>query len=595
MLKTVRYKDIASFTWHYWKRQPLLLFGTISLMILHAFLDSLFPLVTGQLIDKTVLSLSAPEKLWGNILPTLILFLTIEVVFQISYACSIYFWNRFASRNLYNIANDSFRKVQRFSSDWHNNTFAGGTVRKITRGMTSFDVYEDILFRNALPAFVVFVFIVTFMWIRWPVMGMLALGMSVIFFAVSVYTSLKWNAPRFVKSAARDTRIGASLADTITANATVKSFGAEKREDKRFERVVRSWRIRVLNSWHMGNTTDLLRRGMMVVNGAVSLFAVLYFVERGEATAGDIIFVMNSFWLVAIYLRTLGEQLVNLQKAVSEIEDVVVFWQREDKLQDKEGAQPIEITEAKIDLNDVHFMYEGQDQNLFKGLSLSIAPGEKIALVGPSGSGKSTFVKLVQRLYDVESGEVLISGQNIADVTQESLRQNIALVPQDPILFHRSIAANIAYARPRASQEEIIAAAKKAYAHEFIQDLPNGYDTLVGERGVKLSGGERQRVAIARAILADAPILILDEATSSLDSVSEHFIQKALENLTRGKTTITVAHRLSTIKDADRILVFAKGQIVEQGTHHDLVQKDGSTYRKLYEMQAFEFIDDEKD
>ena len=225
-------------------------------------------------------------------------------------------------------------------------------------------------------------------------------------------------------------------------------------------------------------------------------------------------------------------------------------------------------------------------------MSIDISSGEKLALVGPSGSGKSTFVKLIQRLYNVTDGRILIDGQDIAGVSMESLRRQVALVPQEPSLFHRSLSENISYGSPGASQDAIIAAAKKAFAHEFIETLPKGYDTLVGERGVKLSGGERQRVAIARAILADAPILILDEATSSLDSISEHYIQKALEELMKGRTTITIAHRLSTIQKADRILVFDKGEIIEQGNHDSLMARPGSRYKALYDMQALELVPD---
>jgi ATP-binding cassette subfamily B protein len=225
-------------------------------------------------------------------------------------------------------------------------------------------------------------------------------------------------------------------------------------------------------------------------------------------------------------------------------------------------------------------------------MSVDIASGEKLALVGPSGSGKSTFVKLVQRLYNVTGGAILVDGQDISQVTLESLRRAISLVPQDPVLFHRSLSDNIAYGRPGATQEEIIEAAKKAFAHDFITELPLGYDTLVGERGVKLSGGERQRVAIARALLADAPILILDEATSSLDSISEHYIQRALEALMQGRTTVTIAHRLSTIQKADRILVFDKGRIIEQGDHQRLMARPHSRYKALYDMQALDLIPD---
>jgi ATP-binding cassette subfamily B protein len=244
-----------------------------------------------------------------------------------------------------------------------------------------------------------------------------------------------------------------------------------------------------------------------------------------------------------------------------------------------------------IVFDHVGFNYTTFSNKIYNDLTVTIAAGEKLALVGPSGSGKSTFVKLLQRLYNINEGRILVDGQDIAQVTLESLRQQISLVPQDPILFHRSLSENIAYGCPGATQDEIIEAAKKAYAHDFIMSLPQGYDTLVGERGVKLSGGERQRVAIARAILADAPILILDEATSSLDSVSEHYIQKALHTLMEGRTTITIAHRLSTIQQADRILVFDQGRIVEQGTHASLLAMPHSHYKKLYEMQVLGLIE----
>jgi ATP-binding cassette subfamily B protein len=236
----------------------------------------------------------------------------------------------------------------------------------------------------------------------------------------------------------------------------------------------------------------------------------------------------------------------------------------------------------------VGFSYANAGKKIYDDLNVTIKPGEKVALVGPSGSGKSTFTKLIQRFYDIQQGAVLIDGQDIAKVTQDSLRKQIALVPQEPILFHRSLSDNIAYGRKDATMDEIIAAAKQAYAHDFIIGLPQGYDTLVGERGVKLSGGERQRIAIARAILADRPILILDEATSSLDSESEHAIQMALQQLMQGRTTLVIAHRLSTIRNVDRILVFENGRIVEQGKHDELLAHANGRYAQLYTLQALE-------
>ncbi len=241
----------------------------------------------------------------------------------------------------------------------------------------------------------------------------------------------------------------------------------------------------------------------------------------------------------------------------------------------------------------VTFRYAGQSVPLYRDLNVRIAAGERIGLVGRSGSGKTTFVKLVQRLYDVNEGRVLIDGQNVSHATQASLRSQIAIVQQEPILFHRSLAENISYARPSASQAQIEHAARLANAHEFIARLPRTYQTLVGERGVKLSGGERQRVALARAFLADAPILILDEATSSLDSESEALIQEAMGRLMRGRTSIVIAHRLSTVRAMDRILVFEQGRIVEEGDHEALVRRAHGHYRRLFERQSGVFAEQE--
>jgi ABC-type multidrug transport system fused ATPase/permease subunit len=235
-------------------------------------------------------------------------------------------------------------------------------------------------------------------------------------------------------------------------------------------------------------------------------------------------------------------------------------------------------------------MFDYQDNKVFQQLNLTIAAGQRLGLVGPSGAGKSTFVSLLLRQYDIESGSIEIDGQNIAEVTQDSLRAAIAVVPQEPALFHRTIRENIAYGKPDATDEEIIEVAKKAYAHDFITSLPLGYDTLVGERGVKLSGGQKQRIAIARAMLKNAPILILDEATSALDSESEVEIQKALHILMVGKTVIAIAHRLSTLREMDRIIVLENGAIAEDGTHDTLLTY-GGTYARLWAHQAGGFLE----
>jgi ATP-binding cassette subfamily B protein len=276
----------------------------------------------------------------------------------------------------------------------------------------------------------------------------------------------------------------------------------------------------------------------------------------------------------------------HLQRSINEMEELVDLHAAPLGLVDRPGAPPIAIAAGEIRFEHVGFHYAGHDTPLYRDMDVTIRAGERVGLVGRSGSGKTTFVKLIQRLHDVTGGRILIDGQDIAAVTQISLRRQIAIVQQEPVLFHRTLAENIAYARPGATMAQIKEAARLANAEEFIARLPKNYQTLVGERGVKLSGGERQRIALARAFLADAPILILDEATSSLDSESEALIQQAVERLMQGRTSIIIAHRLSTVRAMDRILVFASGEVVEQGRHEDLVRLPEGHYRRLFETQA---------
>jgi ATP-binding cassette subfamily B protein len=373
----------------------------------------------------------------------------------------------------------------------------------------------------------------------------------------------------------------------LTCNAVVKSFGAEEREDARLASVVGKWRKRVRRTWMrftMSSTAQLLVLLCLrasVVGGALLLWAA------GKASPGDVTYVLTSYFVIHGYLRDIGFHVNNLQRSVNDMEELVAIHDEVPGILDAEDAKELKVTGGNIVFDRVTFHYRGHATPLYRDLSVEIAAGERVGLVGRSGSGKTTFVKLVQRLYDIGAGKILIDGQDVSKATQASLRQQIAIVQQEPILFHRSLADNIAYGRPGASFEAIIEAATLANAHEFIERLPNGYGTLVGERGVKLSGGERQRVALARAFLADAPILILDEATSSLDSESEALIQEAMQRLMRGRTSIVIAHRLSTVRALDRILVFDRGEIAEEGTHRSLVAA-GGIYRTLFERQVLE-------
>jgi ATP-binding cassette subfamily B protein len=467
-------------------------------------------------------------------------------------------------------------------------------VRKITRGMWAYDVFGDNLFLFIYPTVMIMIATIVILTLHWPVMGAVTALVAGLYVGYSIWAVVVINAPKFKRAAAADTKVTAAMADAITANAAVKSFGAEPSEETRLRGQLDDWRGVALDSWQTYVRNDLIRRYLSELMMAGMMGTILWLWHRGEATPGDVVFVFTSYIILSGWLRNIGEQISNLQKAINDMEDVIWFWKTDIAVKDKPGAALFAPRDGEITFDRVTFAYAGQETPIYRDFSLNIRPGEKIALVGPSGSGKSTFVKLVQRLYDIQSGEIRIDGQNVAAVTQSSLRRHLALVPQEPVLFHRSLAENIAYGRPGASLAEIIAAAEQAYAHDFIKTLPQGYDTLVGERGVKLSGGERQRVAIARAILTDAKVLILDEATSSLDSISEHYIQKALNTLMNGRTTITIAHRLATIKSVDRILVFDQGYIMEQGTHRDLLARADSHYRRLYTMQALDLVGDEE-
>ncbi len=392
---------------------------------------------------------------------------------------------------------------------------------------------------------------------------------------MTVVFSTRYIAPAARISNAWDTKVGGTLADALTCNAVVKSFGAEAREDARLARVISRWRTRVRRSWLRYNYTSTAQLAVLLcVRGSVVGGALLLWIA-GRASPGDVTYVLTSYYIIHAYLRDVGMHINNLQRSVNDMEELVAIHDEAIGIADVAGASPINVHGGRIVFEDVTFHYGGHRVALYDGLSVDIRAGERVGLVGRSGSGKTTFVKLVQRLYDVSGGRILIDGQDVAKATQHSLRSQIAIVQQDPILFHRSLAENIAYGRPGASMAAIEQAARLG--------------TLVGERGVKLSGGERQRVALARAFLADAPVLILDEATSSLDSESEALIQQAMERLMKGRTSIVIAHRLSTVRSLDRILVFDRGEIVEQGTHAALATRTGGIYRGLFERQATEF------
>ncbi|GAA0594993.1 ABC transporter ATP-binding protein [Paenochrobactrum glaciei] len=557
-------------------------------MMLATVADVLTPLYSGKLVDALANDVLSKNDAWSAAVSALVILLALGGLALVMRQLTFYVITDFTLKIMSDMAQSAFYRLQRFSTDWHANSFAGSTVRKVTRAMWAVDLLNDTLLVALFPSLVMLVGSTALLAWYWPMMGLIVAIGSILFIICTVIISLGIVAPAATLANAWDTRMGGALADAISCNSVVKAFGAEAREDNLLTKVVAKWRGRTRRTWLRGTLNGFIQGlNLLIMRGLVIFFA-LYLWSQGQATAGDITFVLTAFFILQGYLRDVGMHIRNLQRSVNDMEELVDIEARPFGIADKPNAKAINITKGQIDFDHVTFHYGDHENPLYKDFSVNIKAGERVGLVGHSGSGKTTFVKLIQRLYDVSGGAILIDGQNIADVTQSSLRSQIAIVQQEPILFHRTLAENIAYARPGASLTEIEQAAKLASAHDFIMRLPKGYATLVGERGIKLSGGERQRVAIARAFLADAPVLILDEATSSLDSESEVLIQQAMERLMVGRTTLVIAHRLSTVRALDRLLVFDRGEIIEEGDHDELIRLNGGIYRRLFERQALE-------
>ncbi|MBZ9864295.1 ABC transporter ATP-binding protein/permease [Mesorhizobium sp. CA15] len=587
-LRASAFRSVLGFTFSHWRHQPWRLSLIMGAFLLSTLADVLTPFYSGRLVDAVASGAGTDAVAWNAAMTAfstlMALALAGVVLRNVAFLCIV----QLTLKMMSDIAADAFHRVQRFSTDWHANSFAGSTVRKITRGMWALDLLNDTILIALLPSVVMLVGSTLLLGWFWPLMGAVVAAGSVLFIAVTAMLSLGYVAPAARLANSWDTRLGGSLADAVSCNAVVKGFGAEAREEARLARVVAKWRLRTGRTWMRGTANGTTQGVLLLAMRTAVIGLALMLWTWGQASAGDVAFVLTSFFVLQGYLRDIGTHIRNLQRSINDMEELVDFQSEPLGIEDRPGARPIRIGDGHIAFDKVTFHYGTHLLPLYRDFSVDIAAGERIGLVGHSGSGKTTFVKLIQRLYDVSAGRILIDGQDISQVEQASLRSQIAIVQQEPILFHRSLAENIAYARPGASQAEIEHAAKLASAHDFITSLPKGYGTLVGERGVKLSGGERQRVAIARAFLADARILILDEATSSLDSESEVLIQKAMERLMVGRTTLVIAHRLSTVRALDRLLVFDRGHIAEEGSHDELIRLNGGIYRRLFERQALE-------
>jgi ATP-binding cassette, subfamily B, bacterial len=591
-LSTNVISEVLAFLYGHWKREWRLVFQIAVSIVIATIADLFLPVFSGRLVDAITPQGISREQAFHSALESIAAMTALGAVLIAGRHIAFFRVSRLTVRLMSQMVSDAFWRVQRLSTDWHANTFAGSIVRRISRGMWAVDLMDDTLLTALLPALVALVGASVVLGAHWLSMGILVAAAASMYVTISIALAVGYVAPAARLSNAQDTRVGGALADSVTCNAVVKSFGGESREDARLARVLAKWSARTFRTWTFATYGGSMQLTLLLIMRTLVAFYALILWWRGLATLGDVTFILTSYFLVHGYVRDVGQHVANLQRSVNEMEEMVRLKREPLGVEDHRDAGPLKVSAGAIVFDRITFQYGRHLTPLFGDFSVNIQPGERVGLVGHSGSGKTTFVKLLHRLYDINKGRILIDGQDIAQVTQASLRAQLALVSQEPILFHRSLAENIAYGRPGARLRDIEEAACLANAHEFIIRQPKGYATLVGERGVKLSGGERQRVALARAFLANSPILVLDEATSSLDAESETAIQDATARLLAGRTAIIIAHRLSTVRALDRILVFDQGQVVEEGTHEALMRKAGGTYKRLFEKQALGLVTD---
>jgi ATP-binding cassette subfamily B protein len=459
----------------------------------------------------------------------------------------------------------------------------------VTKFARAFEGILDSIMLQFFPTTLFTAGVLVVLYQRNSVLSLIMAAWIACFVGFQLYVA-KIRQPVRVTRAAADSANTAALADAIGNHATIQLFSGAQHEQERFSGAVWRWRAATRRSWLTDEVIWGIQGLLMIGINVGLLYGAVHYWQQGLLVVGD--FVLIQVYLFGTFerLMSINRELRRLYDMFADAGEMIEILETPHDVRDGRGAQALNVTAGAVVFEDVNFRFEGGNAVL-TNFNLSIRPGEKVALAGPSGAGKSTVTKLLLRLYDVQEGAIRIDGEDIADVSQDSLRDAIAFVPQEPILFHRTLLENIRYGRRTASDQAVMEAAKKAHCHEFISALPGGYQTYVGERGIKLSGGERQRVAIARAILKDAPILVLDEATSNLDSESEALIRDALEVLMQGKTVVVIAHRLSTIMKMDRIVVIEAGQVVAEGTHQELIRRDG-LYRKLWSIQAGGFLGD---
>ncbi len=592
MKKRFRTSPVAVYYWRKAYKYPLYLYGVLFSVPITVFLNAYLPtLILAYVIGRLSTHKYIAHDVLGSFGPTLILYFAVLFVGTLAWRVVDYFVWRLEWSVQQDIAEDVFDHMLDESANFHANNFSGSLVSATNKLLGGYGRVADTTIFQAYPMLAGIVIVSIVLWFRSP-QFVLVLIIGSFAFLISAFLISRPVRKLSAKYANAESNQTGYLADAITNIMAIKSFAGGKFERLQFHRATSITRGRLVDFAHMHQ---------IQMNVLASFSRLMSWLALVMAVVGVLVFNINiaTVFLIFSYTSNIVSDLFNFSnnslrnynRAFGDATDMVAILSQTPEILDPVSPENVRINSGDIQFKNVDFTHSGSDDALFNDLSISIAPGEKIGLVGHSGSGKTTFTRLLLRFSDIDSGEILIDGQNIAHITQDDLHSYIAYVPQEPLLFHRTIAENIGYGKSGADNASIKKVAKLSHAADFIGALPQGYDTLVGERGVKLSGGQRQRVAIARAMLKNAPILVLDEATSALDSESEVLIQDALWKLMEGRTAIVIAHRLSTIQKMDRIIVMEDGKITEQGTHKELIKKNG-TYAGLWAHQSGGFLED---
>ena len=550
------------------------------------------PLLMSMIVDRVSETPVAPDQVFEVFGPYIIALIAINLIGQACSKVQDYTSFKLEIAASYDLATEAFDALSNQSMTFHSNRFGGTLVSQTTKFMNAYSqMLENITF-PFLPIICSIIATCVILIPRVPAYVVILMALLVVYAIVS-YVMYKRILSLNEDAADAQNTLSGALSDAVTNILAVKTYGREDYERELFDRANREVVARDTKRMMAS-----LARGIITACIALAIMSVVaVFIAGGNAwfgiTPGTLVIMFTYTYTITNQFNFISRGLQRFNVAFGDASGMTSVLDEPRLVADEPNAKPLKVIAGDIDFIDLNFWYtDGNAKTkVFDNFNLHIPAGQRVGLVGRSGAGKTTLTKLLLRLSDIQEGEILIDGQNVAKGTQQSLRRQVAYVPQEALLFHRTIAENIAYARPDASMDEIREAARQANALEFIERLPQGFDTVTGERGIKLSGGQRQRIAIARAMLADAPILVLDEATSALDSESEKLVQDALEKLMQGRTSIVVAHRLSTVASLDRIVVLDRGKIVEDGPHAELIAQGGE-YAQLWSRQTGAYLED---